>query len=62
MQGLLAQSRFQMVRALELSGGALEAKEHYKPPSQIAPSIQKEAHADTITKRGDPSPVLAHPS
>ena len=62
MQGLLAQSHFQMARALELSGSAVEAKQHYKQASQIAASIQKEAHADTITKRSDLSPIFAHAS
>jgi serine/threonine protein kinase/lipopolysaccharide biosynthesis regulator YciM len=62
MQGLLAQSHFQMARALELSGGAAEAKDHYKQARQIADSIQKEAHSDTITKRSDLSPIFSHPS
>ena len=62
MQALLAQSHFQMARALELSGSAVEAKEHYKQASQIAASIQKEAHTDTITKRSDLSPIFAHAS
>jgi eukaryotic-like serine/threonine-protein kinase len=62
MQGLLAQSHFQMARALELSGGAAEAKDHYKQARQIADNIQKEAHSDTITKRSDLSPIFSHPS
>jgi eukaryotic-like serine/threonine-protein kinase len=62
MQGLLAQSHFQMARALELSGSAIEAREHYKQASQIAAGIQKEAHADTIAKRSDLSPIFAHAS
>jgi len=62
MQGLLAQSHFQMARALELSGGAAEAKDHYKQARQLADDIQKEAHSDTIAKRSDLSPIFSHPS
>ena len=62
LQGLLAQSHFQLGRALELSGRATEAKNQYKQARQIADSIQKEAHADTITKRSDLSPIFAHAS
>ena len=60
MQGLLAQSHFQMARALEFAGSTAEAKDHYKQARQIADNIQKEAHADTITKRSDLSPIFAH--
>jgi tetratricopeptide (TPR) repeat protein/predicted Ser/Thr protein kinase len=60
MQGLLAQSHFLLARALELSGKAAEAQDHYKQARQIADSIQKEAHTDTITKRSDLSQIYAH--
>ncbi len=62
LQSLLAQSHFLLARALELSGNAAEAQDHYKQAHQIADSIQKEAHADTITKRSDLSPIYAHAS
>jgi hypothetical protein len=62
MQALPARSHLRMARELELSGSAVEAKEHYKEASQIAAIIQEEADADTITRRSDLSPIFAHPS
>ncbi len=60
LQGLLAQSHFQLGRALELSGNSAEAKDQYKQARQVADSIRTEAHADTITKRSDLTPIFAH--
>jgi len=60
LQGLLAQSHFLLARTLELSGKTAEAQDHYKQARQIADSIQKEAHTDTITKRSDLSPIYTH--
>ena len=58
-QDLLAQSHFQMARALELSGSSAEAQDQFKQARQIADGIQKEARSDTITKRSDLSPIFA---
>jgi len=60
LQGLLAQAHFQLARALELSGSAAEARDHYKSAYDLATNIQKEARADTITKRSDLAPIFAH--
>ena len=60
VQGLLAQGHFLMARALELSGGAVEAQDQYKQARQIADGIQKEAKSDAITRRSDLSPIFAH--
>ena len=62
LQGLLAQTHFQMARALELSGNSAEAQGHYRQARDIANNIQKEARADTITKRSDLTPIFAHPA
>jgi hypothetical protein len=62
LQDLLARSHFQMARALELSGDSAESRDQYKQARQIADSIQKEAHNDTITKRSDLSPIFARAS
>ena len=62
LQSLLAQSHFQMARALELSGSSAEAKDQYKQARQIVDGIQKEARNDTIAKRSDLSPIFARPS
>jgi eukaryotic-like serine/threonine-protein kinase len=62
LQGLLALSHFHLARALELSGNAAEAKNQYKQARDIADNIQKEAHADSITKRSDLAPIFSHPS
>jgi hypothetical protein len=59
LQSLLAQSHFQMARALELSGSSAEAKDQYKQARQIVDGIQKEARNDTIAKRSDLSPIFA---
>ncbi len=62
LQGLLAQSHFQLGRALELSGNSADANDQYKQARQIADSIQKDAHAETIVKRSDLSPIFTRPS
>jgi eukaryotic-like serine/threonine-protein kinase len=62
LQDLLAQSHFQMARALELSGSSAEAQDQYKQARQIADNIQKEAHNDTIAKRSDLSSIFSHSS
>ncbi len=53
LPSLLAQSHFLLARALELSGNAAKAQGHSKQARQVADSIQREEHADTITKRSD---------
>jgi hypothetical protein len=62
LQGLLAQSHFQLGRVLELSGNSTEAKDQYKQARQIADNIQKEAHSPTIVKRSDLSLIYARSS
>ena len=58
-RGLLAQNHYLLARALELSGDDAEAQGHYKQARTIADEVQKEAHADTILKRSDLSPIFA---
>jgi eukaryotic-like serine/threonine-protein kinase len=60
LQALLAQSHFQMARALEMSGKASQAQDQYKQSHQLADAIQKEARTDTIAKRSDLAPIYAH--
>jgi hypothetical protein len=60
MQGLLAQSHFQMARARTFR--RRRGSETTLQASQIAASIQEGAHTDTIAKRSNLNTIFAHPS
>jgi eukaryotic-like serine/threonine-protein kinase len=62
LQALLAQSHYLLARALELSGKADDAGEHYQQARKILDEIKNESKADSILKRSDLSPIYAHPA
>jgi len=62
LQDLLAQSHFFLGRTLEASGHSAGAPDQYRQARQIADSIQKEAHTDTIARRSDLTAIYTHPA
>jgi eukaryotic-like serine/threonine-protein kinase len=56
---LLAQSHYQLGRALELSGKASEAATQYQEARRSAADVEKEAQTDAVAKRSDLAPIFA---
>jgi eukaryotic-like serine/threonine-protein kinase len=59
LRALLAQSQYQWGRALELSGKAAEAQNHYDEARRAAAEVQKDAQNPALAKRYDLAPIFA---
>ncbi len=59
LRALLAQSQYQWGRALELSGNATDAQNHYEEARRAAAEVQKDTQNPNLAKRYDLAPVFA---
>jgi tetratricopeptide (TPR) repeat protein/predicted Ser/Thr protein kinase len=58
LRALAALSQYYWGRALELSGSAADAQEHYAEAKRAADEVKKDAQTDAIAKRYDLAPVM----
>ncbi len=58
LRELRAASQYQLGRALELSGKAPAAVNHYQEALRAAQEVQKEAQTDRLSKRADLAPIF----